>query len=224
MEQSADLVAITAVDGTIEYVNPAFEWLTGYTMEEVVGKKPSLLKSGVQAPAFYKNLWETVLAGNVFRGILVNKKKNGELYHAEKTITPVRDAAGKITHFISNDRDITERKRLEAQLVQATKMDAIGQLAGGVAHDFNNLLMVISSYAALQREPGGSATRAWSSGNAGLMSGYASPTLLQHGVHAGETLFLQKPFTLKMLAWKIRQALTVPNGTPAPAAETHDAG
>jgi len=149
VEQSADLVIITSVDGSIEYVNPAFESLTGYSREEVLGKQPSILRSGVQSPAFYKELWETILSGKVFRGTLVNKKKSGENFHSEKTITPVRDPWGKITHFISNDRDITERKRLEAQLLQATKMDAIGQLAGGVAHDFNNLLMVISSYAEL---------------------------------------------------------------------------
>ena len=149
VEQSADLVIITAVDGTIEYVNPAFELLTGYQKEEVIGKNPSILRSGAQPPSLYKELWDTILAGKVFRGVLINKKKNGQTYQAEKTITPVRDAAGKITHFICNDRDITERKRLEAQLLQATKMDAIGQLAGGVAHDFNNLLMIISSYAEL---------------------------------------------------------------------------
>jgi two-component system cell cycle sensor histidine kinase/response regulator CckA len=149
VEQSGDLVIITDRDGVIEYVNPAFQALTGYSSEEVLGRKPNLLKSGQQDPAYYKTLWETVLSGNVFRGVLANKKKNGELFYAEKTIAPVRDASGKITHFISNDRDITERRKLEAQLLQAQKMDAIGQLAGGVAHDFNNLLMVISSYAEL---------------------------------------------------------------------------
>jgi signal transduction histidine kinase len=84
--------------------------------------------------------------------VLVNRKKTGESFIAEKTITPVRDTAGRITHFISNDRDISERRRLEAALFQAQKMDAIGQLAGGVAHDFNNLLMVISSYAELMQD------------------------------------------------------------------------
>ena len=80
---------------------------------------------------------------------MVNRKKNGDVFVAEKTVTPLRDGEGRITHFISNDRDITDRRRMENQLQQAQKMDAIGRLAGGVAHDFNNLLMVISSYAEL---------------------------------------------------------------------------
>jgi two-component system, cell cycle sensor histidine kinase and response regulator CckA len=93
--------------------------------------------------------WKTILAGNVFRGILVNRKKNGELYYVEESICPVRDGQGQITHFVSNGRDLTEHLRLEAQLVQAQKMDAIGRLAGGVAHDFNNLLTIITSYSEL---------------------------------------------------------------------------
>ncbi len=79
----------------------------------------------------------------------MNRKKNGELYSVEESISPVRDSAGRITHFISNGRDLTERVRLEAELRQAQKMDAIGQLAGGVAHDFNNLLTIITSYSEL---------------------------------------------------------------------------
>ena len=149
VEQSADLVVITDRSGIIEYVNPAFERLTGYSREEVIGRNPRILKSGQQSSELYRDLWETILSGNVFRGVLVNQKKSGEIFYLEKTITPVRDAEGRITHFISNDRDITERRRLEAQLLQAQKMDAIGKLAGGVAHDFNNLLMVISAYAEL---------------------------------------------------------------------------
>jgi two-component system, cell cycle sensor histidine kinase and response regulator CckA len=149
VEQSADIVVITDTEGTIEYVNPAFYQLTGLSPDEVIGRKPNILKSGEHTAAFYRELWQTITAGKVFRGVLVNRKKNGELFYAEKTITPVRDAAGSITHFISNDRDISDRHKLEAQLRQSQKMDAIGQLAGGVAHDFNNLLMVISSYAEL---------------------------------------------------------------------------
>ncbi len=152
VEQSADLVIISDREGIIEYVNPAFETLTGYSREETIGETPRLLKSEEQNPEVYRELWQTILSGNVFRGVLANRKKNGEIFFAEKTITPLRDAEGKITHFISNDRDITERRRLEIQFQQAQKMDAIGTLAGGVAHDFNNLLMVISAYAELMQD------------------------------------------------------------------------
>lgn len=149
VEQSADTVLITGRSGTIEYVNPAFEAVTGYSRSEVYGKSPSILKSGEQAPEVYQELWKTILSGKVYRGILINRKKCGELYYVEESISPVRDSAGKIAHFIANGRDMTERVRLEAQLLQAQKMDAVGRLAGGIAHDFNNLLTIITSYSEL---------------------------------------------------------------------------
>ena len=140
---------ITDHQGKIEYVNPAFEALTGYSRDELVGNTPRLLKSGEQGSETYQDLWRTLLSGKVYRGIFVNRRKNGELYYAEESICPIRNAAGEITHFIANGRDLTERRRLEGQLVQAQKMDAIGRLAGGVAHDFNNLLTIITSYSEL---------------------------------------------------------------------------
>ena len=149
VEQSADTVLITDREGKIEYVNPAFEVLTGYSRAELAGKTPRILKSGEQSADTYQEMWRTLLDGNVYRGILINRKKNGELYYQEESICPIRNAAGQITHFIANGRDLTERRRLEAQLLQAQKMDAIGRLAGGVAHDFNNLLTIITSYAEL---------------------------------------------------------------------------
>ena len=149
VEQSADMIMITDFHGNIEYVNPAFELLTGYHREEICGKTPRILKSGEHAAELYQEIWKTILAGNVYRGILANRKKNGELYYVEESICPVRDAGGQITNFISNGRDLTERLRLEAQLLQSQKMDAIGNLAGGVAHDFNNILTIITSYAEL---------------------------------------------------------------------------
>jgi two-component system cell cycle sensor histidine kinase/response regulator CckA len=156
VEHSADTVMMTDCRGVIEYVNPAFEALTGYTRDQVCGKSPRILRSGEQGPEVYLELWRTILAGNVFRGILVNRKKNGELYYVEESICPVRNGQGHITHFVANGRELTERLRLEAQLVQAQKMDAIGRLAGGVAHDFNNLLTIITSYSelALDEVPG----------------------------------------------------------------------
>src|SRR4029077_18077065 len=115
--------------GTIEYVNPAFERVTGYSRAETIGQTPRLLKSAKQRPEFYRDLWATILSGGVFRNVLVNRRKSGESYIAEKTITPVINSEGRVTHFISNDRGISERCRLEAALFQAQKMDAIGQLA-----------------------------------------------------------------------------------------------
>ncbi len=146
VEQSPDMVMVTDENGIIEYVNPAFETLTGYARDEIRGKSPRILKSGEQGPEVYQELWRTILGGGIFRSILVNSKKNGELYHVEQTICPVRDLRGRITHFIATGRDLTERVRLEAQLMQAQKMNAVGRLAGGVAHDFNNLLTIITSY------------------------------------------------------------------------------
>jgi len=148
VEQSDDLVIITDREGRTEYVNPAFEALTGYSRQEAMGQS-LLLLSDHPVPESYQQVWQAILSGNPFRGAVVNRKKDGQTFFAEKTVTPLRDSDGQITNFISTDRDITERRRLEAQLQQATKMDAVGRLAGGVAHDFNNLLMVISAYAEL---------------------------------------------------------------------------
>jgi PAS domain S-box-containing protein len=149
VEQSPDPVMITDRTCVLEYVNPAFEALTGYSREEVVGQTLGVLKSEQQAGELYEEMWDTVLSGKTFHGIVMNRKKNGETFILEKSITPLRNAAGEITHYISTGRDITDQRRLESQLQQAQKMDAIGRLAGGVAHDFNNLLMVISAYAEL---------------------------------------------------------------------------
>jgi two-component system, cell cycle sensor histidine kinase and response regulator CckA len=149
LDQCADPIVITNRLGIIEYVNPGFEILTGYSKAEAMGSSPRILRSDKEGPEVYEEMWETVFSGNTFRGKVVSQKRNGEAFSVEKTITPLRDGAGQITHFISTDRDITERCKLELQLEQAHKMDAIGRLAGGVAHDFNNLLMVISSYAEL---------------------------------------------------------------------------
>jgi two-component system cell cycle sensor histidine kinase/response regulator CckA len=149
VEQMADALIIMDCCGVMEYVNPAFEALTGYSREEAIGQSFEILRSEQHVDELYEEMWSTVRGGNVFQGIVINRKKNGETLIIEKTLTPLRDDAGEITHFISTGRDITERRKLESDLQQAHKMDAIGRLAGGVAHDFNNLLLVISAYAEL---------------------------------------------------------------------------
>ena len=148
-EQAAETIVITDVQGAILYVNPAFEKTTGYTREEALGQNPRLLKSGKHDPALYKELWSTLVRGGIWTGHFVNKRKDGSFYEEDATITPVRDATGKVVNYVAVKHDVSNEVRLEAQLRQAQKMEAVGQLAGGVAHDFNNLLAVIRGGAEL---------------------------------------------------------------------------
>lgn len=119
VEQTEDSVVVTDRDGCIEYVNPAFERLTGYTREEALGRTSRMIKSDLHDIEFYRNLWNTILDGEVFQSEIANRKKNGELYYEVKTITPLRDPQGKITHFVATGKDITEHKRDEEKLREA---------------------------------------------------------------------------------------------------------
>lgn len=141
LNATANAIVITDRKGQIEWLNPAFTRLTGYSAEETPGKNPrDLVRSGKQDDAFYEDLWGTILSSRVWRGTLVNRRKDGSLYTEEETITPVKDAQGQITHFIAVKEDVTGKKLLEEQIRQSQKMEAVGQLAGGVAHDFNNII------------------------------------------------------------------------------------
>ena len=142
VQQSPMSVVITDRDGNIEYVNPEFTKVTGYTLAEAIGQNPRILKSGHTPPEHYADLWNTISAGGVWRGEFLNKKKNGELFWELASIAPVKDGE-KITNFVAVKEDITERKEMEEQLRQSQKMQAVGQLTGGIAHDFNNLLAIV---------------------------------------------------------------------------------
>ena len=144
LEAVANSILITDRAGTIEWVNAAFTAASGYSAGEAVGMNPRLLKSGMQDPAFYKEMWDTISAGKVWQGEMINRRKDGSLYSEEQTITPLLDDHGAITHFIAVKQDVTKRRLLEEELRQSQKMEAVGVLAGGVAHDFNNLLAVIA--------------------------------------------------------------------------------
>lgn len=144
VEQAADGVLITDPNGLIEYINPAFERMTGYGRAEIIGNKPSLLKSGRHDQAFYQSIWQTVTKGEIFRGTLINRRKDGDLFYEEKVITPLKDEQGHVTHFVSTGRDITERVKADearAQLVAileaTTDLVAILDL-DGCLHYLNN--------------------------------------------------------------------------------------
>jgi sigma-B regulation protein RsbU (phosphoserine phosphatase) len=115
VEQIADSIVITNMQGVIEYVNPAFEETTGYSRDEALGETPRILKSGYHDQDFYQSLWGDLLKGQPFRGTILNKKKNGELYWAEQTITPIRDNDGNILNFVSVLKDVTEIREKHEQ-------------------------------------------------------------------------------------------------------------
>ena len=149
VEQSPVSIVITDLSGRIEYVNPRFAEVTGYSEEELIGRTPGILKSGTMAEEVYLDLWQTINSGREWHGELHNRKKSGELFWESGSITAVKDPDGRITHFVGVKEDVTERRQAVERLRQVQKMEAIGQLAGGIAHDFNNLLTVINGYSTL---------------------------------------------------------------------------
>lgn len=149
MEESPVAIFITDLQGNIEYANPKFSQLNGYSNDEIIGKNHSTLRSKEIPPELYSEIAQNLVAGNIWRGELCNRKKNGELFWEYVTVSPVRNDAGEIINYMVVQEDLSERRKLEEQLRQAQKLEGIGQLASGVAHDFNNILMAILGYASL---------------------------------------------------------------------------
>ncbi|MBM4055107.1 MAG: PAS domain S-box protein [Planctomycetes bacterium] len=153
VEQSVCTIVITDKEGTIQYVNPKFTDVTGYTYKEAIGQNPRILKSGKTPDEEYKKLWDRITSGNSWQGEFYNKKKNGDYFWELAEISPIKDRNGNITNYLAIKEDITEKKKkeeeqiqLKEQLFHAQRLESIGRLSGGIAHDFNNFLMAISGY------------------------------------------------------------------------------
>ncbi len=135
--QTDESIVITDTDGEITYVNPSFERATGYTSAEVIGKTPSLLNSNRHDKDFFRSMWQTISAGKVWTGKLFNRRKDGGVIEEEVSISPVFDRQDQIVNYVAVMRDVSQMAKLETQLRQAQKMEAIGQLAAGIAHEIN---------------------------------------------------------------------------------------
>ncbi|OQY33904.1 MAG: hypothetical protein B6I38_03050 [Anaerolineaceae bacterium 4572_5.1] len=151
VESSASSVVITNLDGVIEYVNPAFSRMTGYTTDEAIGQKTNLLKSGQHDDEFYEGLWRTIEQGNVWQGEIVNRRKDESLYWESQLISPVRDEAGEVTHYVAIKDDVSQRKEMEHALALAHEealvaSDLKTQLLANVSHDMRTPLGAILGY------------------------------------------------------------------------------
>jgi len=141
IEQAGESIIITDRNGIIEYANPAFTSVTGYSAEDAMGQTPRLLKSGNQDGAFYEAMWKTITDGKVWHGKVIDKRKDGSFYPAMLTISPISDdASGAITHFVGIQSDLSVLEDMENRFHQAQKMEAVGTMVGGIAHNFNNML------------------------------------------------------------------------------------
>jgi PAS domain S-box-containing protein len=190
VEQSTETIVITNPDGTIVYVNPAFEKSTGYTRAEALGQNPRLLKSGKQDAEFYRRMWDVLNYGEVWRGHFINKRKDGSLYDEDATISAIRDADGRTINYVAVKRDVTRELQLESQFRQMQKMEGIGQLAGGVAHDFNNMLAVIQMQASLLKS-----------------GGSLAPEQIKYADEIGQTVNRAAALTRQLLLFSRRESL-----------------
>jgi PAS domain S-box-containing protein len=154
VEAAANAVVITDPNGRIEWVNPAFTRLTGYTREEAVGNTPALLNSGRHDEPFYRELWETITSGSVWRGQVVNRRRNGEEYTEEMTITPVRDRTGQVASFIAVKQDVTDRILYQKGLIEARERAeemarTKNSLLNNLSHELRTPLTVILGFSQL---------------------------------------------------------------------------
>ncbi|MDH5548201.1 MAG: PAS domain S-box protein [Gammaproteobacteria bacterium] len=199
MEQNSDLIYITDANGLILHANKATQECTGYSESEIVGQHPSLFKSGMQSEAMYENLWKTVKSGSTFKGLFINKRKDGEMFYELKTITPMLDEHGEITHFVSTGVDVS--KLQESRLKE---MVLASNLASGISHHFGNMLCGILGYISLAEVPGiHSGVRAQHIHNARLATEKATKLLEEIRTSAGDSALSHQPLDISRLLKRI---------------------
>ncbi len=158
IEQNPVSVVITNSDGIIEYVNPKFTEMTGYLSAEAIGKNPRILKSGKMNPQIYTDLWSTIISGKIWQGELINRKKSGEFYWVFKSISPIFDDKNQITNFVAIAEDITAKKKIEAELIQAKEKaqesDRLkSAFLANISHEIRTPMNGIMGFAELLKEP-----------------------------------------------------------------------
>ncbi|EDN69316.1 adenylate/guanylate cyclase [Beggiatoa sp. PS] len=176
VEQSASAIVITDINGTIEYINPAFCLKSGYSTSEIIGKNPNMLNSGKQSSEFYQELWSTIQTGNTWKGELINKRKNGELYWCYETLSPIKNKDDETTHYLAIEEDITERKQIEEQLRKFSR--AVEQSANTIMiTDTNGIIEFVNP--AFSLKTGYSSTEVIGQNPRFLNSGHHPPEFYQ---------------------------------------------
>jgi len=151
LAETAESVIITNSEGVIRYVNRAFEKLSGYSADDIIGKRPNIVKSGEHSDEYYDLMWDKVTNGEAWFGTFINRNREGGLYEVEQTISPIHDMQGDISGYVAVQRDVTGERERRSKMEHTQRLESLGILAGGIAHDFNNLLTAIIGNANLAK-------------------------------------------------------------------------
>lgn len=210
VRQAEELIVITDKQGVIEYVNPAFERVSGYSTSELVGNRPSLVKSGEHSSIYYAAMWKTLASGKAWRGDFINKNKGGALYEVTQSITPIRNAEHEVIGYVAVQHDVTEQRLIQKKLEHTDRVESLGILAGGIAHDFNNLLTAILGNASLAIKHFGSNTKASRYLSAIEQASMSAADLCRQMLaYSGKGKFIIKPVNLSELVENMGKLIDV---------------
>jgi len=200
VQQADEAVIMTDIHSNIKYVNPAFELISGYKSHEVLGKKANIVKSDAQDAAYYAAMWDTLMAGKVWRQGIKNRRKDGELYEVIQSISPLFHINGDIEGFVAIQSDVTQQRKVEDKLHHTDRVESLGVLAGGIAHDFNNLLTAILGNAALAMKKLEHESPAYSHLDSIEAASHSAADLCRQMLaYSGQGRFVVKPVNLNKL-------------------------